>query len=76
MRKPITRSLVAVGALGALALAASRLGLIGSGAPTPAGVLPLTCRLRGHGWRVPRTNSQTPIRRTCSRCEQVDLPLP
>ena len=76
MRKPTTRSLVTVGALGALALAASRLGLIGGGAPAPAGVLPLTCRLRGHGWRVPRSNSQAPIRRTCSRCDQIDVPTP
>ncbi|WP_166392347.1 hypothetical protein [Nocardioides ochotonae] len=75
MRKPITRSLVTIGALGALAVAASRLGLIG-GTPAPAGVLPLSCRLRGHGWRMPRTNSQAPIRRTCRRCDQIDVPTP
>lgn len=76
MRTPITRSLVAVGVLGALALGARQLGLIGAVPGSRATALPLSCRIKGHGWRMPRNNTQQPIRRTCARCDQVEVALP
>ena len=69
----------AVGLAGAGAGVARYVGLIGDppGPRTGAAVtLPLSCRVQGHGWRMPRNSTQTPTRRTCARCQRIDLPLP
>ena len=76
MRSPLARSLVAGGLLGALVLVARQAGLVGAVPGSRAAGLPLTCRLQGHGWRMPRNHTQQPIRRTCARCDQLDLALP
>ncbi len=47
------------------------------GVPTAKKVkLPLFCRLRGHGWRVPRNPKQMPLRKACQKCQRIDIPLP
>ena len=47
------------------------------GVPTAKKVqLPLLCRLRGHGWRIPRNPKQMPLRRACHNCQRIDIPLP
>lgn len=38
--------------------------------------LPLTCRLRGHVWKSTPNSYETPTRRTCPKCQQIDLPMP
>lgn len=79
MSKSVRVILALLGAAGVAALIAQRLGVIG-GAPGPkagaAQALPLTCRLRGHGWRTPANNTQTPTRRTCQKCQRIDVPMP
>lgn len=41
-----------------------------------AAKLPLSCRLRGHVWKSPQNNYQTPTRKTCSKCQRIELPMP
>lgn len=58
---------------------ARRTGVIGGGGQIPTGAapsLPLSCRLRGHGWKMPSNNTQTPTRRTCQKCQRIDVPMP
>lgn len=64
------------------------LGLVGAGVvlqkkrnataiPTAApAALPLSCRLRRHGWVMPKNSTQTPIRKACTKCQPIDLPMP
>ncbi|MFC6152391.1 hypothetical protein [Nocardioides yefusunii] len=48
-----------------------------AGIPTAKKVqLPLLCRLRGHGWRIPRNPKQMPLRKACQNCQRIDIPLP
>ncbi len=79
MNKSLRVVLALVGAAGVAAVVARRLGVIGGPSGPKAGVertLPLSCRLRGHGWRTPANNTQTPTRRTCQRCQRIDVPMP
>lgn len=45
-------------------------------AVTGAHGLPLACRLKGHTWRSSGNNTQTPTRKTCPKCQTIDLPMP
>lgn len=78
MSKRFGRLLVVAGVLGAAGLVAQRTGVLpGAAQPGASGAgLPLACRVRRHGWRVPRSATNTPVRVTCSRCEHIDVPLP
>ena len=79
MTKPVRVALVTLGVVGAAAVAARRAGMIGGGPQVVTGPtvsLPLLCRLRGHGWRMPKNNTQTPTRRTCQKCQTIDVPMP
>lgn len=79
MSKPVRVVLVVLAVLGVVA-GARRAGVLGGNATSiPTGVqatLPLSCRLRGHGWKMPANNTQTPTRRTCQKCQRIDVPMP
>ena len=78
MSKPVRVVLVALAVLGVVE-GARRQGLVGGGKPIAIGAtasLPLTCRLRGHGWKMPSNSTQTPTRRTCQKCQRIDVPMP
>lgn len=79
MNKPLRLVLALIGAAGVGVVVAQRLGVVG-GDPGPktgaTTTLPLSCRLRGHGWKTPANNTQTPTRRTCQRCQRIDVPMP
>lgn len=71
---------VVVAVLGVLGVAAAtrKAGMWGdnsSGAGV-SGVLPLSCRLRGHTWKSSGRLGQAPTRRTCAKCQRIDLPMP
>jgi hypothetical protein len=87
MNKRFGLALVAIGLVGAgVAVQKSRTSsAIPTGKPVPffPGVarakeikLPLLCRLRGHGWRIPRNPKQMPLRKACHNCQRIDIPLP
>ena len=38
--------------------------------------LPLTCRLRGHVWKSEKNSYSSPTRKTCRKCQLIDLPMP
>lgn len=79
MSKSVRIALAVVGGLGVAAVVAQRAGLVG-GTPGPrtgaSAQLPLSCRLKGHVWKSPGNNTQTPTRRTCQKCQRIDLPMP
>lgn len=79
MNKPVRVALTLLGVAGVVALVAQRLGVLGGGTGPRTGIqtqLPLACRLRGHGWRTPANNTQTPTRRTCQKSQRIDVPMP
>lgn len=78
MSKPVRIALAVLGGLGVAAFVARRAGMLGDGGPKSgaSASLPLSCRLRGHTWKAPANNTQTPTRRTCQKCQRIDLPMP
>lgn len=87
MNKRFGLALIAAGVVGAVVVQKKRAsaGTIPTGKPVVAfaGIptakkvqLPLLCRLRGHGWRIPRNPKQMPLRKACPRCQRIDIPLP
>lgn len=82
MSKSVRTVLAVTGVLGVAGLGlgvAKYVGLVGDPAGPRTGVapvLPLTCRLRGHGWKMPRNHTQTPTRQTCPKCQLIDVPMP
>lgn len=79
MSKTIRVVVVALGLTGVAAVAARKAGMWGdnsSGSGANSAALPLTCRLRGHGWKTSGTVGQAPTRRTCQKCQRIDLPMP
>lgn len=74
MNKRVRLVLVALGLVGVgVAVQKKR----NAGVPTAAPArLPILCRLQGHGWSMPKNNTQTPIRKACQKCQRIDLPTP
>ncbi|QCX27600.1 hypothetical protein [Nocardioides jishulii] len=79
MSKTLRIALTVLGAAGVAAAVAKRAGVLGGPTGPKSGVvvgLPLSCRLKGHTWRTPANNTQTPTRKTCQKCQTIDLPMP
>ncbi|MBM9459204.1 hypothetical protein JK386_04765 [Nocardioides sp. zg-536] len=76
MSRPLRPVLIALGVLGLGAAAGYGYMQRPAIKPTAYGALPLACRLRGHGWRKPPAPGQPPLRRTCRRCQTIDVPVP
>ncbi len=77
MSTPVRRTVLAVSIVAVLATV---VGLARRARSTaiPQAVtvtLPLRCRLAGHGWKRPKPGA-LPARRTCKRCEALELPTP
>lgn len=78
MSKTVRIVVAALGVAGVTAVATRKAGLWGggSGGASPAAALPLSCRLRGHTWKTAGKVGQAPTRRTCQKCQRIDLPMP
>ena len=79
MSKTLRIALTVLGVAGVAAAVAQRAGVLGREPGPRSGVtggLPLSCRLKGHTWRTPGNNTQTPTRKTCQKCQTIDLPMP
>lgn len=75
MKKTVRLALVVLGLVGAGVLVQQQRTKAAIPQAAPAR-LPLVCRLRGHGWKLPKNSTQTPIRKACQKCQRIDVPMP
>lgn len=75
MNKRVRLVLVVLGLAGAAVVVQKKVSAGGVPQAT-APKLPLLCRIKGHGWKMPPNSTQTPIRKACQQCQRIDVPMP
>lgn len=69
----IALAVVAVAGVGAVVMKQRERAAVPTAVPVK---LPLSCRIRRHVWTAPKNSYENPTRRTCQKCQTIDLPMP